>query len=493
MQYVIALIIVSLSVSSTFSQNLTAKIIDKQTGKPIPYANIKTSKYSGVISNEEGYFTIHAEDDNLKTLIISCLGYQNKTLNIQDIKTLNFIIPLEEAINQLNEVYISNKVPNANAIIAKVKEKLDNNYKPNLNKYNIFHRRTGYANFKSLDFEIEKASHVNTKTLEEANANLSTLSKTIRDSDMIHFTDFKGEFYSLNKDSSKLVVSKATKLIDYKNDFSIDDIQEKAQHIILKYLDTTKTYKLKTGIFKIEDSLSLKDDDFKDKQEDEFELSHLNNETKSLIRKSQFYDDSFLNKLLDTDLYDYTIEDLVYNNSELNYIITFTPKKGKAKYSGKLFVSDVNYAITRVDYAYYKDRHGQKINLKLVLGIKYIANVSEGTILFEKYSNGTYHPKYLKRTTGSYFYVNREVKFIENSKAKNKVSFSFKIEGDNRNKEELLFTTNTTLNLEDFAAAKQDKVAPYTILTMFEKTIWDNEETLEPLQEMKDFGGKDRF
>mgnify|MGYP000173919412 CR=1 FL=1 len=40
----------------------------------------------------------------------------------------------------------------------------------------------------------------------------------------------------------------------------MDDIQEKAQKIVLSYLDTTKTYKLKSGMFKIEDSLSLKED-----------------------------------------------------------------------------------------------------------------------------------------------------------------------------------------------------------------------------------------
>ena len=485
MNYKITLILI-LASFSVLSQNITGKLLDKSTKKPIPYATIKTSAYSGVISNEEGYFTINAKNDK-DNLTISCMGYKNKILTIQDLKLLNYKIELEEAINQLNEVYISNKVPNADSIITKVKSKLAINYDNNLNKYNIFRRATDYANFKNLEFEIEKASQVKKRNLESVNANLKALSKKIRASDFVNFRDFKGEFYTLNKDSSKIAIQIATQLLDYKNDFSIEQIQEKAQNIILKYLDTTKTYKLKTGLFKIEDSLSIKDENSKDDHKKEYEITSLNKVTRNLLKHSLFYEDSFLNTLLQFDLYEYTYEDVVFYNTELTHVINFNPKKGKAKYTGQLFISDDTYAITRVDYKYYKNRHGAKVNLKLILGVKYIENLNTGTLLFEKDSSNRYHPKYLKRTTGSYFYVKRDVKFIENSKARNKVSFSFKIEGDNRNKEELLITANSKLSLKNFEDFKQEKVVPYKQLSRFEKTIWDNEQIIEPSSQMKSF------
>ena len=489
MKHVIASIIIFSCFFTTFSQSITAKLVDAKSGSPIQYASIKTGQYSGVISNEEGYFTINNDNHNLKSVIISCMGYQNKTLNLQDLKSQNFIIKLEEAINQLNEVFISNKKLNADDIIAKVKLNIANNYDSNLNKYSIFHRNTDYVDFKSLDFEIEKASHVSSKNINEANAALNALSKNVRESDMVHFKDFKGELYNLNADSSKLEVSKATKLLDYKNNFSIDDIQEKTQTIVLKYLDTTKTYKLKSGLFKIEDSLSLQDEQFKEFEKKEYKMPYLNKESRALLRKAQFYDDSFLNQILDSNLYEYTFEETAFNNGNLTYIISYQPRKSKAKYTGKLFISEDTYALTRIDYAYYKDRHGEKLNLKLVLGIKFIANMSEGTLLFEKNSNNKYHPKYLKQTIGAYFYVNRDLKFIENSRARNKTSISFIIEGQNRNKEELLFTSNNKVTLDDFNAIKQPKVVPYILLNQFENTIWENEEILEPLQEMKNFSG----
>ena len=79
------------------------------------------------------------------------------------------------------------------------------------------------------------------------------------------------------------------------------------------------------------------------------------------------------------------------------------------------------------------------------------------------------------------------MRFIENSKTKNKVGFSFKIEGDSRSKEEVLFTENNKLTLEAFNSVEQDSIISFQQLNKFEKTIWESEETLEPLEEMKDF------
>ncbi|MEC3907411.1 carboxypeptidase-like regulatory domain-containing protein [Tamlana sp. 2201CG12-4] len=490
MKNIFLIIVFGWTYFSANSQSITAQLIDKTNKTPVQYATIKTGMNSGVISNEEGFFTIYTDENKLNTITISCLGYQNKTLTISDIKARNFVIMLEEAINELGEVFISNKAPNADSIIAKVNKKLHDNYDFDLTNYSVFRRTTDYIDFNSLDFEIEKASHFKKKNLEAANSNLMALSRKIRESDIKEFADFKGDLYLFNKDSSKLVVDKATKLLDYKNDFSMDEIQEKAQHIVLKYLDTTKTYKLKTGIFKIEDSLALKDEDFKDEEKKEYRTTSLNNQTRSFLRRAQFYDNSFLNKILNNNRYNYTFEKITYHNDNLTYIVNFTPRKGKSKYSGKIFVNDDDYAITRLDYNYYKNRHGDKINLKLILGVKYIENVSSGTVLFEKSNDTKYHPKYLKRTNGSYFYVNRNVKFIENSKTKNKVNFSFKIEGDSRNKEELLFTSNKKITLNEFRSIKQDSIVPIKQLSKFEKTIWENEDTLEPLQEMKEFSSE---
>ena len=57
------------------------------------------------------------------------LGYKNKTISIQEIKSLNYLITLEESINELNTVYVSNKRPNADSIMARVRQNISKNKK----------------------------------------------------------------------------------------------------------------------------------------------------------------------------------------------------------------------------------------------------------------------------------------------------------------------------------------------------------------------------
>ncbi len=489
MKNVLTFMIIFFSSYSALSQHMNGKIIDKNTKQPIAFSNIKTGEYTGVISNEEGYFTITGID-SIKSITISCMGYQSKTIDVKDLSPLkNCLIELEEAINELSEVFISTKPPNVDSIIAKVKLKIKDNYDGELNRYTIFHRTTDHINFKSLEFEIDKASDADKKSIEYANANLKHMAKDIKNSNMVQFFDFKGDVYALGMDSIKLKVDKAAQLLDHKHDFSIDRIQEKAQRIILAYLDTTKTYKLKTGLFKIEDSLSLDNQDFK-KENSNAKVSLLSDQTKSLLSESEFYEHSFLTNILDNYFYEHEFEDMIYNDEELTYVIRFMPKKAMAKFTGTLFISDDTYAITRLDYNYYKKRHGEKVNLKFVFGIKYVANINKGTVIFEKDSSKIYYPKYLKRTTGSYFYVNRPLKLIQNSKESYKVSFDFKIEGSNLQKEELLISAKKKLTLDEFKTIKQDSIVSFKILNKYEKTIWQNESILEPSMEMKQFKGE---
>lgn len=473
---------------TTIAQSITAKVIDKNTESAIPYANIQTGVSTGTISNDEGFFTINAADST-KIVTISCMGYESKSLTVKDIETLDRVITLHESVNQLNEVFISNKALDPYSIIAKVKSMLYENYNYKLNKYAIFYRTTDHINFKNLEFKIDKASDVKKKQLVAVNDNLKTLANQIETSNMVQFADLKGTVFTLNKDSIKLSVEKATELFNSKNDFSIDNIQDKTQNIILKYLDTTKTYRLKSGLFKVEDSLSLNKEELKETYENKYDISGLSAETKSLLNRAYFFDNSFLNEILDETLYEYYFDGVGYFDNQLTYGITFAPKKSDAKYTGKLFIADEMYAITQVDYRYYGEKTGEKVNLKFLLGLKYTANVSEGTILFKKDSSNVYHPQYIKHTTGSYFYVNRPLKFIENSKDRNKISFDFKIEGQDLSKEELLITSNKNLTIIDFKAIKQKDEVPVDILNKYEKTIWDDASILEPTQEMKDFMG----
>ncbi len=469
------------------AQSFSAKILDEITKLPVPFAAVQTAQYKGVITNEEGVFNIDLENNSISQVTISSLGYKKQIFKIEEIINNNYLIVLEPSINELNTVYLSSSKPNVDSIIARVVRNLSKNYKTENIKHNLFYRETVYMDFDNLDFEIKKASHVKKKQLFDANNILKAMTNNIMSSNFVHFTDFMGELSVMNKDSSKLKVEKATQIINTKKDFSLENIQEKAQNIVLKYLDTTLTYKLKTGLFKVEDSLSLANNNNSKDNKQEFEIRDLKSDAHDMLNDTRPDTQSLLRKILDADYYSYTLQNVTFYNDEMVYAIHFKSKRAKAKYTGTLHVAHDSYGVLKADYRFSKGKRGSKLNLRLILGVKYIEKISSGTIIFKKNENNWFEPRYIKREEGHYFYIHRPLKFIENTRDRNKALFNFKIEGVARQKEELLLTSTTSITNAEFNTIKEVKIVPYQKQRKYDAKVWGSNETLAPTEELKTF------
>jgi len=492
---------ISLLFSSTLllAQSVTAKVIDVNND-PIVFATVQSSENKGVITNEEGVFTISLEKS--KTLTISCLGFIKKEISFEDIEANNFSITLAEAINELGEVFLTNKQANADSIIIKVKQNIENNYKNSLIKHELFSRFSSLSSFNKIDFDLTKASNFKKKQLKGVNASLDSLSYAIKKDKSIYYNDLKGTLFIKNKtdfdikkDSiniPKLNNLKVVNLVDKNSDFSVNNIQEKSQDIILKYLDKNYTYKLKSGLFKIEDSLSLKDieEEINDSIYERKVVRLKHNLTNSILKPLSLKEDTFLRKILDTKYYEYQLENTLYINENIVYVILFSPKKTKAKYSGRLYVSDEDFGILKAEYSYAEGKRGEHLNLRLVLGVKFSKNGHSGVILFKK-TNDKYNPFYAKEVEESYFYVNRPIKFIENSKDKNKVTFNIKLEGIVTNKNEFLISETDKITQEIFNSIEEKEKITVTELDAYNANIWKNQHVLEPTEAMKNFKSDD--
>lgn len=469
-----------------FSQSLTAKVVDINNN-PIPFATVQTGENTGVITNEEGFFTINLEDVSTNSIIFSCLGFTSKIVLIDDISKNNNIVVLEEFIDELSKVFLSNATPDANEIILKVNNNLAKNYKHDNQTVQFFHRNTAYADFDRFEAKVTKASGMKKRQHEGVNKSLDSLTRAIVNSNTIYFQDYLGNLMIKNTKETKLDVKKATSLVDNSKNFSLDNVQSKAQDLILKYLDTTLTYKLKTGIIKVEDSMSLKSND-DDKDFDEiYDVKNLKGETHGLLHNAQTYSKSFMRKIINPELYKYEFIDVTGFNGELVYIIGFKPKKSKSKYAGKLYITDETFAVIKLDYDFGKGKRGEKFNLKLLLGIKYVENINKGTIIYQKNADSTYSPKYINQEEGRYFYVNRPIKFIENSRERNKVGFNFVIEGSAKSKQELFIINTSELNINEFTSFTEPEDVPYQTLKQYDPSIWKAYNAIEPLEEMKRF------
>jgi len=378
-------------------------------------------------------------------------------------------------------------MPTAEDIIREVNKALPVNYDGDYQRYQMFYRQTSYMEFDNLDLTINKATGVSKKQVGLASAQLDSLTNSIITSKMIEFKDYSGDILLKNKDTAKIAIQKATKLIDSKKDFSIDKIQVRAQNVILKYLDTTLTYKLKTGLFKIEDSLSLNQDESEKDTTNEFSMNNIKSGVIGSLKQGQFYEEAFMSKILDPNLYRYSFVDASFLDGSYIYVVSFRPRKAKSKFSGNLYISANDYAILKADYSYSKGKEGTKFNFKLLLGIKFIENINKGTVIFRRKPEGKYYPYYIRKESGNYIYVRRPLKFIENSSEKYKVAFDFLLEGGSREKQELLILKTNVLATNEFEAYTAPDEVPFTLLEKFEPTIWQNNQIIEPLEEMKNF------
>jgi hypothetical protein len=109
---------------------LSGKVVDKDTGEPLPYASIVLKgKAVGTVANHEGSFDFHFPAENrVDIIVISMLGYENYeapawSLLDGEIKS----IPLTKAITLLGEVVVMDSL-SGGEIFRVAMTRIDQNY-----------------------------------------------------------------------------------------------------------------------------------------------------------------------------------------------------------------------------------------------------------------------------------------------------------------------------------------------------------------------------
>ncbi len=484
---VITLLFMGLSLQA---QTLKGYVRNLDTKEAIPYATVQMGPAYGTIANEEGGFSLllagHAGD----SLLISSMGYAQKRIPAP-VTAEEIVIYLEPSAIELDEVLLRDRQPTAEEIIREVRRAYSQNYSSTDQKYEVFYRGTSYMHFDDLNIDIDKATRIPKQQVTRASKKLDSLARSVMESKLMEFRDYSGIVLLKERDSSKISIDRATRLLDSRKEFSMDGVQKQAQGIILQYLDTSKTYKLKTGLFKIEDSLALDKDEFKQERKTEYSRGEIRSSIMSTLKRSQWHENSFLVKLLDPDSYKYSLDGISYFQGHPIYVVSFYPGRGSSRFAGTLYISTRDYAVLKADYAFGEGKRGRKFNMKLLLGIKYVEKTHKGTVIYKTSNNGIYQPYYITKEEGHYIYLHRPLKFIENSPRKDKVLFDFSLEGEGREKQELLILSAGGLDWSEFAGLIEAEKVPYTELKQFESSIWQDRQIIQPLEEMKNFKAGD--
>jgi len=489
--YIFVFILGNLSLNA---QQLNIKIIDSDTKSSIPNALIRIGN-TNLISNDEGYFTISEENTKEHDFInISCIGYNTLKISIKDLISNNNIAEIGRKIHEIESVNISQKKVSPIEIMNLVNENIEINYNYSNYMSNIFTRRTETLIPKNIDINITNAKSLSKSERKDVNnqvvditTKLKRINKKFKDILMNIY-----EYSDNDEQKNKIEIIKATILEDENNYSSINDAINLLGSKFLKVLDTTKFYRLKSGMFGSRDTISIKDNLGKKTVN---YTDHLKGNTLNALKRNSFsskHNISFnktFNFIQNTNIYNYILRDVTYLDDDLVYVIDFNPKKGKAKYTGTLYVNKSDYAVIRVDYKLSEGKKLNNLNLKLILGLKISDNLHEGIIVYKKSSyDDFYHLHYAKENSGMYIYVSRPFKFIEINKGKkDKMSLNFKLEADLIDKYEFLNIHTEKISESDFNAVNEEETFKYEELKKYDPTIWENYNSIEPLEEMKYF------
>ena len=240
-------------------------------------------------------------------------------------------------------------------------------------------------------------------------------------------------------------------------------------------------------MFKIEDSISPTEEFTDSGPKDSTDLSHLKGKARGLADIASWKKGTRLRDFLDPDLYEYTFLKATYFDGNYVYAVGFEPDRRKAKYSGTLYVDANSFAVLKADYQYAAGRSGEKVNLKLLLGIRYEENLSRGTVIFRRNESNQFIPYFVQQQSGNYIYLHRDLKFIDNSPLGKKVRFDFLLEGGVREVESALLKPLDAGQAATLAQAPQPKKVYLVKLDHYEPTIWQDTEVIEPLEAMRNF------
>lgn len=477
--------------SFSYAQSISGTLLDQKTDKTIPFATVQLGEDYGVITNQEGFFNISTKNFTQNdSLILSSMGYHRKAIALKDFEEDS--IYLTQNIEQLDAVLLLDEKLTVTEIMNRVNENLKKNYDFSLTKLTVFNRSKYVNLFHEIDFEVKKAHHfVDKNVLGELNHSIDSLAKASKGEKSTYYDAYLSDVYIGKKDSVKVKLIKATKLINEAKSLSSENLRKKMLNALLEKLKSANTFSVRTGIIPIIDSLKIS---VEDKDEvDSLKTKWIGNRFENLLKVKNPPEIMNFDFITETDDYVYTIEDISSFNDELVYIISFVRDtglfSGNGKYTGTLYVSADSFAVLKADYRLAEGEHGTKVNLKFLLGVKFVEKQDAGILIFEKSKTGKYVPKYIENSGGGYGYVSRNFVLKENDVRKDRLKLKFDItmEITSLSTQKWLFVNIENISASEFSDFKENEGIPVEELVEYNPEIWKEYSILAPTEAIREY------
>jgi len=483
------LLFLILTPSYLFSQSVSGLVMDTETKETIPFATVQIGENFGVITNGEGIFEINTERFSAKdSLSFSFMGYEKQQIALKNFNKKDTVF-LKQSVNTLDKVYLIDKNLNPETIIYSVKANLAKNYPKTTQKLTAFQRTRQNNHVIDIDFEVKKADFVKKETLKNINTELDSFSKRSKDNSSNIYYDTYLDIYKSAENPFKVDVKKGTKLFNRERSTSSDNIQNKALGIIAKKIESSNSFKLRSGILPMSDSVELKS--FFLRKVDTISLKEKSRNISSTFNQYSFGDNTDFDFITDNNKYSYIIKKAIDYNDEMVYVLSFEPDRGSAKYTGDLYISSNTFAVLKMDYKLAEGETGKNLNLKFLLGIKYEETEKSVLVIYQKSTTKKYYnPKYIKVNSKQYTYFNRSLTFIENNKDRQdriKLKFDILSEAIVNKENEILLLNTEMISESTYENFKQKEVVELETIEQYDPILWESYNIIAPDKAIKEF------
>uniref|UniRef100_UPI004049F9A1 carboxypeptidase-like regulatory domain-containing protein n=1 Tax=Flavobacterium sp. TaxID=239 RepID=UPI004049F9A1 len=460
-----------------FSQIISGKLVDNNTKEPISYAHITISNEIGVVSNEEGLFSLKLDEKYANSTVqISALGYEIVKITVGNFKPDMEILmhPTDLILDEVVVGIYNNPIE----IINKYVENSQENHSFNNQRMLCFTRTKESYLPSELEIEVEEISFHDKKNFQKQ---INAFTNQFIGKKATSFTENLYEIYFLGK-KTKVNPLKALKL-SAENGLDIDNFQEKFLSSTFKYLESPYSYRIKSGWIPLEKDVSLDELNSDDKEYDTLHIKNINlyayNE---LITYKEF--------VKNPKLYDYKLEGIKKVQGFSCYHISFKSSKNKGKYKGNLFINEADFALIRYQYELDDDKKEFGINLKWVLGIKVNTFESSKEVQFALNKEGFYYPILSRTSKSDYAYVHRGLTMKENNPERSKrkkMKLDFKIEmiTNSINEKVILEIDNTSE--DSLVNVNFNEFVLYENKLKYDSNFWEPYQVLEATKEIKQF------
>ncbi|MBQ4822050.1 carboxypeptidase-like regulatory domain-containing protein [Aquimarina sp. MMG016] len=463
------------------AQSISSRVVDKKTNKPVSYATIQLSENTGIITNEEGRFSITLEDTTPKSdsIYISSMGYEKLGISIKS--TIDSIIYINPKAIELSGVFVSNKNLTVDEIIDNAKDNLEKNYDLDLTKKRLFFRETNNNYMNKLEIKFKESS------IEELDKKLIDSIVQVIPRNSQFFAEALCDFYG-NEDQQKLHVVKGARLYDKNNTGSLEGLYKKLEKIFKDNVKPNSYLKIKSGIFsqKVQvDSILNANKSDGDKENIFFKSRKMN--ITNLFNDLFFQRGTKLDVIRKSGRYEFEHTDFTSIGENSVYIVNFSPK-WRGDFKGTLYINTEDFAVMRIDFQNVKSL--RKIKL---LGFSFEEKTYKGKAFFTKGSDGKYGLRFIEKSTGNKIGVDRPLKVIEKNKyvkgrrKQNELSLDLDVVSTLRNKYEIVVFDSNRISEAQFNDSKENKNVKATYLSKYDPNFWKGYNIIEPNQAIKEF------